>query len=300
MKTIFLGGEVWPELTRAAKSAKQPCDVAVAYFGKGASRLLPLPPNSRLVVNASEQAVKSGQTCPAELLALHKKRVAIHFVQNLHAKVFVLGKAAFVGSANASINSSENLVEAVVRLTDPKAVLAAREFVRASCADEMLPEYLSTLQKMYRPPMTPGGTGKSVKHTSKRRSISRVFLAQTGPIEIDEDQQTLMARGDIIARKRMEQPRRNRKHAFLVWGKCSYLPGDIVVVVELAKSKSRLVSMPGKVLHVEKKLLNGETNNFVYLEQKPGKRRSIDTIAGKLGHGAKSRRSGRKGSGTNK
>jgi len=44
--------------------------MAVAYFGKGASRLLPLTAGSRLVVDASECAVASGQTCPADLIKL--------------------------------------------------------------------------------------------------------------------------------------------------------------------------------------------------------------------------------------
>src|SRR4051812_17837057 len=57
---LFIEG-LWPELTRTARKCRQRCAVAVAYFGKGASKLLPLLRGSTLVVDASERAVTSGQ-----------------------------------------------------------------------------------------------------------------------------------------------------------------------------------------------------------------------------------------------
>jgi len=92
MTTAFLSRDIWPQLTKAARDSRQRCAVAVAYFGKGASRLLPLGKGSRLVVDASERSVASGQTCPADLIKLVKRGVAVYGVPNLHAKVFVLGR----------------------------------------------------------------------------------------------------------------------------------------------------------------------------------------------------------------
>ena len=92
MSAIFVSQGIWPQLTRAARGSRQHCAVAVAYFGKGASRLLPLAKGSRLVVDASERSVASGQTCPADLIKLVKRGVAVYGVPNLHAKVFVLGR----------------------------------------------------------------------------------------------------------------------------------------------------------------------------------------------------------------
>lgn len=73
MATTIITESPWETLTNRVKSSSRPCHVAVAYFGKGASKLLPLPPDSRLVVDASDGAVKSGQTCPDELLKLQRK-----------------------------------------------------------------------------------------------------------------------------------------------------------------------------------------------------------------------------------
>lgn len=70
MSTEFFTTEVWKRLKSAARDLTSPVYVAVAYFAQDAAKLLPLPAGSRLVVDASEHAVRSGQTCPADLLVL--------------------------------------------------------------------------------------------------------------------------------------------------------------------------------------------------------------------------------------
>jgi len=37
MSTTFVSQDVWPQLTKAVRGSRQPCAVAVAYFGAGAS-----------------------------------------------------------------------------------------------------------------------------------------------------------------------------------------------------------------------------------------------------------------------
>lgn len=70
--------DIWKSLTSSANKSRKTAFVAVAYFGKGASKLLPLRANSHLVVDASENAVRSGQTCPSELKRLQSKGVIIY------------------------------------------------------------------------------------------------------------------------------------------------------------------------------------------------------------------------------
>jgi hypothetical protein len=73
MTAQFITRGVWKSITASAKAARKPALVAVAYFGQGASKLMPLPAGSRLVVDASEGAVKSGQTLPADLVRIQKR-----------------------------------------------------------------------------------------------------------------------------------------------------------------------------------------------------------------------------------
>ena len=179
MTTKFLGSDIWREITAVAKASQKPCLAAVAYFAKGASSRLPLPDGSRLVVNASEWNVKSGATCPADLLKLFNSGVRIFNEPSLHAKVFVFGKTAYVGSTNVSKTSAEDHIEAALRTTDSPAVHAARVFVDEHCNIELGPERLKDLQKIYRDPQVPGGKRQNATIRRKQGpTIPRVFLVQ--------------------------------------------------------------------------------------------------------------------------
>ncbi len=192
MSTVFITQNIWPQLTKAVRGSRQPCFVTVAYCGAGASRLLPLPENSRLVVDASERAVASGQTCPADQIKLVKRRVAV-----------------YIGSTNVSTRSASQLVEAVVRTTDPGAVRAARNFVRDHCLHGLTPIVLKRLLKIYRPPKVPGGKpGKKVtKETFRHPTLPRLLLAQLHVKDWSERDLAIHDAALVVAKKRREHPR---------------------------------------------------------------------------------------------
>jgi len=74
MSAELVTGDVWGRLRKAHRKTRRQASVAVAYFGKGAAKLLSLKKGDQLVVDASENAVKSGQTYPEDLLTLLKKK----------------------------------------------------------------------------------------------------------------------------------------------------------------------------------------------------------------------------------
>src|SRR6185369_13773316 len=129
---------------------------AVAYFAAGASKLLPLRKGSVLVVDMSERAVKSGQTDPKELIELLNKGVEVHSVENLHAKVFVLGDRAFVGSTNVSRRSADHLREAAIETVARSVVAACRQFVESLRGEPVDVEHAAAMAKLYRPPKVAG------------------------------------------------------------------------------------------------------------------------------------------------
>lgn len=286
MSTVFVSQNFWPHLTKAVRRAQQRCDVAVAYLGAGASRLLPLPKGSRLVVDASERAVASGQTCPADLIKL--RGVTKYNVPNLHAKVFVLGSAAYIGSANVSRHSASQLVEAVVRTTEPGAVRAARTFVRQHCLHELTPIVLKRLAKLYRPPRLPGGKrGKRQPAlTSRAPSLPRLFLAQLRLQDWSEEDQALHDAEIVMAKKRQEHVRSYELDSFRQTGKCVYRRGDVVVQVTNEGEGRVLVSPPGNVVHVRTRSDGGRRVSFVYLEHLARRRRPVKALARTLGRGA--------------
>ena len=285
MTTEFLSQDIWPQLSKAVRGCRQRCDVAVAYFGAGASRLLPLPDGSRLVVDASERAVTSGQTCPADLLKLVKRGVIVYSVPNLHAKVFVIGRAAFVGSTNVSSRSAAQLVEATIRTTEPGAVREARQFVRKHCIYELTPGVLEQLAKLYRPPQIPAGKrGKNrATETSRRSTLPRVLLAQLKPIDWPERDLERYESGLVVAKQRRQHSRSFELDSFRWSGQCNYRRRDVVIQVTDEGNGKVLVSPPGNVLNVRppRNGIGGAT--FVYLEQPVTRRRQVKSLALALG-----------------
>ncbi|MBZ0070859.1 MAG: phospholipase D family protein [Gammaproteobacteria bacterium] len=285
MSIEFVSQEIWPQLTRAVRGSRQRCAVAVAYFGAGASRLLPLPKGSRLVVDASERSVASGQTCPADLIKLTKRGVSIFSVPNLHAKVFVLGRTAYIGSTNVSSRSASHLVEAVIRTTEPGAVDAAREFVQQHCLHELTPTVLKRLAKLYRPPLIPGGKpGKRQQaRTSKRPALPRLFLAQLHFEDWSERDQTLHDSALAVAEKRRKHPRSFELDSFRNTGKCIYQRGDVIIQVLDEGNGNILVAPPGNVLHVRTRRDGKKQVSFIYLERPARRRRPIKSLARTIG-----------------
>ncbi len=278
-------------MTKAVRGSRQPCAVAVAYFGVGASRLLPLPKNSRLVVDASERAVASGQTCPADLSKLGKRGVKVFSVPNLHAKVFVLGRAAYIGSTNASNRSASLLVEAVIRTTYSGAVSAAREFVKDHCLHELTPTVLKRLARLYRPPHVPGRTRSKrgrriVLGTSDRPTLPRLLLAQLKLEEWTERDQAMHDAALRVAKKRRQHPSSYELDSFRWPGKCHYQRGDVVVQVTDEGSNNVLVTPPGNVLHVRTRLDERQQVSYIYLERPARRRRPVKQLARTLGRGA--------------
>jgi hypothetical protein len=250
MKSQFVSDGVWKVLTSAAKSRK-PALVAVAYFAQGASKLLALAPNSRLVVDASDGAVKSGQTCPTDLRRLQKRGVVIYSYPDLHAKVYAFDGLAFVGSANASNSSSSRLTEAVIRTTEQRVVRSAKAFVQGLCLDELSPGRLDRLARIYRPPRMPKGDGRQGKAPRRRpqSELPRLFLAQLKRIDPPEGSEDAYRRGALVAKSRRKRVRSYILDDFC-WGKNSlFRAGDKVVQVVEESGTHHLIDAPADVIY---------------------------------------------------
>lgn len=285
MSTVFVTQDIWPQLTKTVRASQRRCDVAVAYFGAGAGRLLPLPKGSRLVVDASERAVASGQTCPADLSKVLKRGVTIYSVPNLHAKVFVFGRVAYIGSTNVSGRSESHLVEAAIRTTDHGAVQAAGKFVQRHCLHELTPSVLERLAEVYRPPRVSGGKRGKRRETATaaRPSIPRLFLAQLRLEEWSERDQSLHDAAEVVAAKRRKHARGFELESFRQTGRCPFQRGDVVIQVTDEGRGRVLATAPGSVLHVRTRRDRNRSVSFVYLERPVRRRRAINSVARALG-----------------
>ena len=281
MSVELVTSNIWQTITAAARKSARSAHVAVAYVGQGASRLLPLRWGSRLVVDASLAAVKSGQTCPEELAKLIKKGVRVYSVPNLHAKVFAFSRRAFIGSTNVSRHSAHALVEAVVATTDPAAVNGAREFVRDQCLNELGPEAIATLERSYRPPRFGGGHPRRKRGPAGRvaTQMPRVLLTQLCHGRPPEESEGAQESGRGAAKRRMASPRRHVVDDFWWRGNCPHRPGDVVLQVVDEGDGRVMVSPPGNVLHLQTWRRGSRRVTFVYLEVPKARRKELGRLA---------------------
>lgn len=290
MTTDLITDDVWRRLTAAARATRRPGFAAVAYLGKAAGRLLPLRTGSRLVVDASRAAVAAGQTCPSELARLTKRGVRIFSVENLHAKVFVLGNRAYVGSANASHHSAGRLLEAVTATTDRRVVLAARSYVRRLCQHELGPEELRRLERIYRPPRI-AGRGLSQRHRSTRslleRGLPRLRVVQLRLKDPPSGAEKVERVGERAAKRKMKHRRTHTLQAFWWVGVCPAAEGEQVVQV-VDEGTHKFVEPVGVVIH-RQSVRHGKKQRFTYvfLEAPRRRRRRLARLAKQLGYGAK-------------
>ncbi len=284
MTTRLLTGEgmIWPRITKAAQNAAR-ADVAVAYFGKGGATRLPLRAGSRIIVDASDAAVKAGVTCPAELLK-YPKGVQIYSRPGLHAKVFVFGKRAFIGSANNSASSSNLLAEAVVVTSDRDLVADARIFVRESATGVRLgPEELRRLDKLYKEPRFTPGTG------SQRKRNRAVWISELDLGDVPRGYETVEDQEQEAA----ESIRRHDETTHRIdvsWNSVrpKWHKGDVIVQVFDVAGRS-MVEAPGTVLQIRKWSNGRRTYWFTHTEHRETRRCAYDRMLKSLGRGWRKR-----------
>ena len=271
MSASLVSNNVWSQLTKTARACRQSSLVAVAYFGQGASRLLPLAPGSILVVDASEASIRAGQTAPSELKLLAKKGVKIYSRPGLHAKVYVLGDKLFIGSANASNNSSENLIEAMYMTSDREAIREAKSFINTLCVSPVGPEELDQLCSIYSPQARKGSSSKAPIR------IERLCLINYTPTE-----EEACEKGKKIAERIWKRRPGYTIDQFPLRQMLQKLEiGTTVVGILEKKGKQIFVEPPGKVIHIEP---FGKNRGFLFLEKPTNQRsRRIELVAKRVG-----------------
>ncbi len=147
--TVYVKKEPWPAIRAAVRATKGQVFAASGYVNNGAFEQLPLRRGDVLVCDVSPATVSSGATNPAALVPYLKAGVQVFSKPGLHAKVVVLPRRAFVGSANASANSANRLFEAVLETTAAKEVGTLRRFIRELCTSPVTIKSVLELSKRY-------------------------------------------------------------------------------------------------------------------------------------------------------
>jgi hypothetical protein len=282
MANHLLTNRIWDTITPAVRRHPFSCRIAVAYFGSAGAKMLPLKKGSKLVVNASESAVKSGQTNPSELLKLYKKGVRIFSFTTLHAKVFYTVKLAFVGSANVSGRSANVLQEAVMQTNERKHLTAAYEFVESLCHHELGKVRLSRLSELYRPPKLEAIKGRNSKVPGQRVELGLRVVNLT----IDDEPEGIQRAGQVgamEAKRHSVHKSRHRIERFWWVGNAPFERGEQILQI-VSEGRNTWVYPPGTVIHKKSaRSKRGTRFTHVYVEGADKNRRNLEKVQKQLG-----------------
>jgi hypothetical protein len=152
---IFHASQPWPRITQLARAAGK-AYIAVPFIGQGSEKLLPIARDSVLVTRFDKNTLRQGGVCPGTVEQFIGSGVRVYQNNDLHAKVFAFAKRAVVGSANCSLHSAKDLVEACLETDDPTVIRSAKKFVLELAKNELTTDYVKAMAKYYRPPRFPG------------------------------------------------------------------------------------------------------------------------------------------------
>lgn len=253
---------VWRRLKALADKTRG--IVAVAYFGQGGAAQLPLRKGSTLVVNLSMQTVKAGITDPREILKLLNSEVRVHTVENLHAKVYVFGETALIGSPNVSRYSADHLVEVALETRLPAQVAACRAFVLRQIGDEVTKERAEAFVPHWRPPRHPAASAPKKKGVVQPHH-RRTWVVHVWDEGYDEDDERNAKKGRPIARERRKK--RDALVEFVYAGGrfARDVERDDVVVDVDHEGRHATVLPAAHVLHVQRYWSGKQSRVAVYL-----------------------------------
>jgi hypothetical protein len=279
MASRLLTDGIWGEITRLAQSASS-AKVAVAYFGQGASRLLPLNTGGVLVVNLSMASVRSGQTCPQEVARLIRRGVEVHNCGNLHAKVFVFGRRAIIGSNNVSQNSHQSLIEAAVETTDADAVRSCKDFIDSLRGDHVDLDYALRLAKFYKPPRI----GRPARSATPRHEP--FWVVPLGLVFWKPEDQREAEKSEPAAAKKLKDQRRFRLERFSWYGGGFRRPltfGELLMQVTRETPERTMLSPVARVIHIHRYGSSEEQKMIVYLRTPALRRKNLRDVEDRLG-----------------
>jgi len=271
---------IWRALSTHARKTKRRSIVAVAYFGKGGARLLPLRKGSVLLVDASESTVKCGQTSPAELLKLYHKGIRIYSKACLHAKIYVLGNRLFIGSANVSNHSKNTLTEILYSTTETESISSAKDFILSFCKLPYGEEKLKRLQKIYRPPSSKNKN--IVRRRSSKKGDSNFYTAHIDLTGYDEEEEKYARLGYEFAKKTHKKKAKHIFEDFIVNGDYGPKINDYILQIDL-EDKKKFVCPVGRLIHKRTwKTKNGKKRTTCIIEMENKKRKNWNMFMKKL------------------
>jgi len=235
--TKFIKGDPWIPITKKVsehksdKRKKSPVLVAIAYISDHADELLPnLGKGDIVVCDASESSIKGGITSAKILLKWKNAGVRIICYENLHAKVVVIGKTAFVGSANASKSSVDDLHEAALQTVETLVVKGIKEFIH-DAAERGTSLSKASLKKLKEIKVVRKGSASSKKNIWPPEKIGSLWLSHVFDFEPTDSQEAKAEKDKKGVQVDAKKSGKGYSTEYMYWEKKSNRPelGDWLV-----------------------------------------------------------------------
>lgn len=275
MEDKIISKSVWSYISKAARTTKTRSLVSVAYFGDGGAKRLPLKPKSVLLVDASDKTVKKGLTSPHELLKLYNKGVIIYSHRDLHAKAYVIGSQLFIGSANASDNAANSLIECMLHTRNRIVVNQAKSFILENCKVPLGEAKIKRLINIYKTEQQNSKIKQAdPKKTNANERHFQYFFEYFAPSQKSKNDEK---KGYEIAKKRIRNPNTHIVDSYHDYSLKPLKIGDYLISITEVGGKE-YISPPGEVVYV-KKCNNGKKTTYItYIETASRNRKSIAEI----------------------
>ena len=281
MPVAMLTEDIWPRLRQLAKRSHGKNVVAVPFVGPGAARRLPLKGGDVLVTRFSRDCFASGTVDPREIAQIIKRGVDVHRQDRLHAKVYVLGRVAVVGSANLSSMAELHLIEAACEIRERGVVSVCRDFVNSLTGDLLELPFVEAQIVHWRPPRM----GRSARASAK--GDQPIVAVALDAVDMDDDDKVAARNARSRALQRMPDRDRFKLDSFFWTGK---LP-EVVrvggrVLMCTREANATTVSPPGHVVAVRRYRGGRRSVVVVALRKRVGEKRMGDVLRG-LGRNSK-------------
>ncbi|NQY65873.1 MAG: hypothetical protein HRT38_19735 [Alteromonadaceae bacterium] len=225
--------KLWEKLTKL--SLKTKCKkAAVAYVSDDV--FISFDKGDVLVVDASEESISFGRTSAKILSDAFNKGAAIYSCDTLHGKTIVFDQHAYIGSANISTNSKENLNEVGIISDHPDVMSGAIKFIDGLKSQSLKVDrkYIEKILKIK--------VKKTIPSRKKKRKIE-IGKSSTWLISVRNDAEYPGNKSAVDDDSRRIAAAENESAAWF-WMKNSYKysdkikSGDSVVIIEREETKA--------------------------------------------------------------
>lgn len=270
MSTLsFLAPKPMSRLSQLARAGRG--IVAVPFLGADAATILPLKAGSVLITRVTRDDVKRGLVSPQEVLRFLKRGVEVHNCENLHAKVYVFGRRAVIGSANVS-KSSSKMVEAAIEVSDPGTVAKAKAFIEGLRVDRVDAQFVQSLVPLYRHDQIGGWSTDRDAAAGPRSKTTKAIHSRVWVMPVEEEAWSEEAlrtadQGRPLASQRMIDPATNRLEE-INWDGAGWkhLAPGARVIQRTVKGRGYLYDPPARVVHIER--YDNERACIVFVERR--------------------------------